>query len=132
MAESFLSLGTPERADILRTAAARSQSPPVGFVVGTDGDGQSGVVLRVEQEYEAIGSAEAHGVEIVAHIKLFVSSSGGEFASEQLVDHRRQLMLHRLRESTHALPEGLARLVELPNRRGLPIRQAPPPRKLRT
>ena len=37
-----------------------SQSLPVGVVVGTDGDGQSSAMLRVEQEYEAIGPAEAH------------------------------------------------------------------------
>ena len=58
--------------------------------------------------------------------------SAGEVAGEQFVDHCLQFALHRLREPLHALPEGSAGLVELPNRRGLPTRQVPPPGKLRT
>ena len=70
--------------------------------------------------------------DVVARIELLVPSSWREVAGKHLVDHCRQLVLHRPREPLYALPEGSARLVELPNRRGLPTRQAPPPGKLRT
>ena len=76
------------------------------------------------------GGARSRGCRPCRASRVFVRWR--EVAREQLEDHRRQLVLHRLREASHAVPERSAELVELPNRHGLPTRQSSPPGKLRT
>lgn len=113
-------------------AAGTPQGLSVGFIVRTDGNRLRGAEIRVEQKYKAIRPIEAHGIELVARIELLIPSSGGKVAGEQFVDHRGQFALHGLRESLPAFPEEAAGLVKLANRSRLPIRQAPPPGRLRT
>lgn len=89
-------------------------------------------MVRVEQEYEAISLIKANRIEVVTHIELLVSSTAGEVAGEQFVDHFRQFAFHGLREPLRALFEGAAGFTKLTNRRGLPTRQAPPPEQIQT
>ena len=113
-------------------AAGTPQGLAVGFVVGSDGNGQNSAVIRVEQKYKAIRPIEAHRIEVVARIELLVPSSAGEVAGEQLVDHRLQFAFHVLGEPLCTLSERAAGLAKLANWSGFLIRQAPPPWKLRT